>query len=212
MPACALCGAASAVLRCGRCKSVVYCSAEHQRSHWAVHKVECAAIAAPPSAATQPPAKVIATSSVPTAPLPIASTGTQDTSAVSRAVSLVHGLRKALLADAARRPAYLKSGAIAAMLAPGAFTRTLYPGSAPEGASSRPQTLEALLLSRDPSDVELVEEAAVRAVDRGAAILAAVRRRGAAEGDELTAATEVTLWPQARARGAGAGCPILPPF
>merc|ERR1711908_162188 len=31
----------TALLRCGRCKEVWYCCAEHQKSHWKIHKHEC---------------------------------------------------------------------------------------------------------------------------------------------------------------------------
>lgn len=38
------CGAGSdaALSRCGKCKLVLYCGAEHQRADWMRHKVECA--------------------------------------------------------------------------------------------------------------------------------------------------------------------------
>ena len=54
-PVCAACGAESGTLsRCGRCRSVWYCSADCQRAHWKkTHKRECgktAASAEPPSA------------------------------------------------------------------------------------------------------------------------------------------------------------------
>jgi hypothetical protein len=41
-------GAAAGVKlrRCGACRTVAYCSAEHQRAHWAQHKHECPVIAA----------------------------------------------------------------------------------------------------------------------------------------------------------------------
>lgn len=39
---CVRCGVVSGELkRCGRCRSVVYCSAECQKSHWQAHKVSC---------------------------------------------------------------------------------------------------------------------------------------------------------------------------
>ena len=54
-PVCAACGAESGTLsRCGRCRSVWYCSADCQRAHWKkTHKRECGKTAArsePPSA------------------------------------------------------------------------------------------------------------------------------------------------------------------
>ena len=47
-PVCAACGAESGTLsRCGRCRSVWYCSADCQRAHWKkTHKRECGKTAA----------------------------------------------------------------------------------------------------------------------------------------------------------------------
>ena len=42
---CAVCGSTGKVLKCGRCKSIYYCSREHQASHWSSHKITCS----PPS-------------------------------------------------------------------------------------------------------------------------------------------------------------------
>jgi hypothetical protein len=45
MYACGLCDKAGAGLkRCGRCKLTGYCSLEHQREHWAVHKSTCKSV------------------------------------------------------------------------------------------------------------------------------------------------------------------------
>ena len=45
MPAnCILCGAVCE-MRCGRCKSVWYCSSAHQETDWPKHKRECKALA-----------------------------------------------------------------------------------------------------------------------------------------------------------------------
>ena len=182
MPSCALCSSSLAPFRCGKCRAVVYCSAEHQKEHWKTHKISCLASHDACKPKEQPPLKVAEVSPI-----------VDDTT--SRAVSLLHGLRKSLIGDSAKRPPYLKQGAIATLLAPDRFLRTLFPGSS-HSERAFPQSLEALLGSHDPSDEALIREAAVRAVERGAAILAGVRRRGTAEGDELTAAMEATLWPQ----------------
>lgn len=213
--ACALCGTSPAVYRCSRCRAVVYCTPLHQREHWPSHKTACGASSAKPAQSPSPPSAP----SVAAAPSP-SPVVRQSEDNMSRAVSLVHGLRKALAADTARRPQYLKQGAMATILAPGGFHRALYPGSAHDvsgTASTSPQTLDAFLSSKEPADIDLIQasgappachphstivafnalqEAAIKAVERSTAILAGVRRRGAAEGDELTAAMEATLWPQ----------------
>lgn len=50
---CPCCGVSNASLRCGRCKSVSYCSAKCQKQDWQQHKRTCgSASAAPPSAQT----------------------------------------------------------------------------------------------------------------------------------------------------------------
>ena len=42
---CAGCGAANRSLRrCGRCRSVHYCSRECQRGHWSIHRFQCSQI------------------------------------------------------------------------------------------------------------------------------------------------------------------------
>ncbi|XP_049863618.1 egl nine homolog 1 [Schistocerca gregaria] len=38
---CELCGASDRVLRCSRCRSVYYCSKDHQTKHWKKHKTFC---------------------------------------------------------------------------------------------------------------------------------------------------------------------------
>lgn len=38
---CATCGSNENLLRCARCKSVFYCSREHQKKHWKLHKSIC---------------------------------------------------------------------------------------------------------------------------------------------------------------------------
>jgi hypothetical protein len=43
MYTCAACGDACSFNKCGRCKSVHYCNADCQRSHWKVHKLVCKA-------------------------------------------------------------------------------------------------------------------------------------------------------------------------
>lgn len=40
---CVICGATNKLLRCSRCKTVVYCNKEHQRLDWKRHKEFCAA-------------------------------------------------------------------------------------------------------------------------------------------------------------------------
>lgn len=42
---CAKCGCEGARLKCARCLSARYCSAECQRSHYSEHKIECKRIA-----------------------------------------------------------------------------------------------------------------------------------------------------------------------
>jgi hypothetical protein len=38
---CPICGSSESLKRCGSCKRVGYCSREHQRQHWKVHRAEC---------------------------------------------------------------------------------------------------------------------------------------------------------------------------
>ena len=38
---CAVCGSPDFLSQCSRCKLISYCSPEHQRSHWPVHKAQC---------------------------------------------------------------------------------------------------------------------------------------------------------------------------
>lgn len=38
---CNLCGLGDKLYRCSRCQEAVYCSKEHQRQHWKVHRLEC---------------------------------------------------------------------------------------------------------------------------------------------------------------------------
>ncbi|XP_026286214.1 egl nine homolog 1 isoform X1 [Frankliniella occidentalis] len=38
---CEFCGSVNNLLRCGRCRSVVYCSKDHQLKHWKKHKSVC---------------------------------------------------------------------------------------------------------------------------------------------------------------------------
>ncbi|KAG6615238.1 Egl nine 1 [Phytophthora cinnamomi] len=38
---CPVCGKSESLKRCSSCKSVSYCSREHQRQHWKVHRAEC---------------------------------------------------------------------------------------------------------------------------------------------------------------------------
>jgi MYND finger len=59
-------------LRCSRCKLVYYCSAEHQKSHWTIHKSLCrphsqnnSGASKVPSALIENPAKAIASLSAP---------------------------------------------------------------------------------------------------------------------------------------------------
>jgi len=41
LKSCAVCGVANQHQRCSRCKSVYYCSKEHQQQHWPTHKTPC---------------------------------------------------------------------------------------------------------------------------------------------------------------------------
>lgn len=38
---CVVCGCREKLLRCSRCKSVVYCTKEHQKLDWKRHKIQC---------------------------------------------------------------------------------------------------------------------------------------------------------------------------
>ncbi|CDQ98900.1 unnamed protein product [Oncorhynchus mykiss] len=38
---CELCGKMENLLKCGRCRNSFYCSKEHQKQHWKMHKVNC---------------------------------------------------------------------------------------------------------------------------------------------------------------------------
>ncbi len=44
MKACAVCGKTEGLKQCSRCKEVLYCSVEHQQSHWPFHKDQCATL------------------------------------------------------------------------------------------------------------------------------------------------------------------------
>ncbi|KAE9103480.1 hypothetical protein PF010_g13724 [Phytophthora fragariae] len=39
--ACPICGKTESLKHCASCKRVSYCSREHQRQHWKVHRAEC---------------------------------------------------------------------------------------------------------------------------------------------------------------------------
>ena len=41
---CGFCGASSARKRCSQCKTVIYCSKDHQIKHWKLHKLSCRCI------------------------------------------------------------------------------------------------------------------------------------------------------------------------
>jgi len=56
---CAVCSSCDHLLRCSRCKSVFYCSKEHQMEHWATHKTECITLLKKrPLPVHEPPAKI----------------------------------------------------------------------------------------------------------------------------------------------------------
>lgn len=38
---CAVCGISGQLLRCSRCKNILYCSSEHQKLDWKRHKKQC---------------------------------------------------------------------------------------------------------------------------------------------------------------------------
>ncbi|XP_065563318.1 egl nine homolog 1-like [Artemia franciscana] len=38
---CVLCGNSHQLFRCARCRNVLYCSKEHQKLHWRIHKPQC---------------------------------------------------------------------------------------------------------------------------------------------------------------------------
>jgi hypothetical protein len=40
---CAVCGMTDGVKACSACGLIYYCSGEHQKEHWKVHKTVCAA-------------------------------------------------------------------------------------------------------------------------------------------------------------------------
>uniref|UniRef100_A0A8C7JY93 Egl-9 family hypoxia inducible factor 1 n=1 Tax=Oncorhynchus kisutch TaxID=8019 RepID=A0A8C7JY93_ONCKI len=44
---CELCGEMENLLKCGRCRNSFYCSKEHQKQHWKMHKVNCKESEAP---------------------------------------------------------------------------------------------------------------------------------------------------------------------
>ena len=41
MDNCAVCGMTEELKKCSRCRRVCYCSKEHQKSHWKIHKTVC---------------------------------------------------------------------------------------------------------------------------------------------------------------------------
>lgn len=45
VPQCAICGTAQKLLRCAKCKTVYYCSTDHQHADWPSHKKECRTLA-----------------------------------------------------------------------------------------------------------------------------------------------------------------------
>lgn len=44
-PQCSICGTTQKLLRCAKCKSIYYCSTDHQHLDWPTHKHECRALA-----------------------------------------------------------------------------------------------------------------------------------------------------------------------
>lgn len=44
-PQCAICGTTQKLLRCAKCKTIYYCSTDHQHLNWPIHKQECRQLA-----------------------------------------------------------------------------------------------------------------------------------------------------------------------
>ncbi len=38
---CAVCDSTAGLRACSRCRKIHYCSPEHQKAHWKIHKAEC---------------------------------------------------------------------------------------------------------------------------------------------------------------------------
>ena len=68
-----------ALLKCSRCREVHYCSKEHQKTHWKLHKKLCArpgeSISWPMTPAPAPPAGPIAAKAAPPVVTPVAAPG-----------------------------------------------------------------------------------------------------------------------------------------
>ncbi|KAI0225863.1 hypothetical protein LSAT2_023432 [Lamellibrachia satsuma] len=69
-PVCELCGAFDNLLLCSGCREAWYCSKEHQKSHWRLHKNQCRDRKAAADAATAAASLNLASSNVNTVVLP----------------------------------------------------------------------------------------------------------------------------------------------
>lgn len=192
---CAACGKTGATARCGRCKAAYFCGAECQRDAYSSRRhYGCSAPPAPTLLSAASPAGF--------APTPAKAA---DTTAILAKESLTH------LAQLIRRVAgggspataghshsaadHLPPGTLRELLRPGAFLQHAFPGVNPADLSPEcPRSLAQLF--EMPSLQEARAAAALRAVERGRAVLASVKAKGAAAGQMMDADTERSLWPQ----------------
>lgn len=163
-----------------------FCDAVCQRAAWSKHKGLCARERAPSAAATVAPEKKPVAAAV-------------DGNRAVATESLKH--LSQLVSHIASTPAgghkseHLPDGTFRELLRPSAFLQHVYPGVNPADLGpDAPRTLSELFERADLSAARA--EAALRAAEKGKAILASVKDKGARAGQVMDAETERHLWPQ----------------
>lgn len=187
---CSACGKLGATARCARCKAAYFCGGDCQRTAYASRKhYGCAAPT--PLAAEAPAAKSEAKVADPNVTLASESLTylTQLVKRVANSGSAANGGHSHSPID------HLPPGSLRELLRPGAFLQHAFPGVNPADLGPElPRSLAQLL--EMPSLQEARSAGALRAVERGKAVLASVKAKGAAAGQVMDADTERSLWPQ----------------